>query len=66
MFSRGNVILKIAVSLSLSHTHTHTHTDGDSPTELCMAKLMVENDGKRLISTDSSVNTSVSFAPNRK
>lgn len=27
---------------------------------------MVENDGKRLISTDSSVNTSVPFAPNRK
>lgn len=49
-------MVKIAVS----------HTDGDSPTESCTVRLMVENDGKRLISRDSSVNTSGPFAPNRK
>ena len=50
------LVIKIAVS----------HTDGDSPTESCTVRLMVENDGKRLISRDSSVNTSGPFAPNRK
>lgn len=50
------LVVKIAVS----------HTDGDSPTESCTVRLMVENDGKRLISRDSSVNTSGPFAPNRK
>lgn len=46
--------------LSLTHTHAHTHA------HLCVLGLMVENDGKRLISRNPSVNTSVPFTANRK